>query len=89
MMAGLDVLEASRSFRDQGRCANHLTIRRDEVEARVLRALRERLRQQDLFEEFRDEFTREMNRLRMERRTSLSSTNREVERIGIRIKKLR
>ena len=89
MMAGLDVLEASRSFRDQGRCANHLTIRRDEVEARVLRALRERLRQQDLFEEFCDEFTREMNRLRMERRASLSSASRDVERIGIRIKKLR
>jgi site-specific DNA recombinase len=52
--------------RDQGRCDNHLTIRRNEVEARVLRALRERLLQQDLFEEFCDEFTREMNRLRME-----------------------
>jgi site-specific DNA recombinase len=74
--------------RDQGRCDNHLTIRRDEVEARVLRALRERLLQQDLFEEFCDEFTREMNRLRMERRASLSSAKREVERIGTRIKKL-
>jgi hypothetical protein len=31
--------------------------------------------------------TREMNRLRMERRASLSSAKREVERIGIRIKK--
>ncbi len=74
--------------RDQGRCDNHLTIRRDEVEARVLRALQEKLLQQDLFEEFCDEFTREMNRLRMERRASLSSAKREVERIGVRIKKL-
>ena len=74
--------------RDQGRCDNHLTIRRDEVEARVLRALRERLLQQDLFEEFCDEFTGEMNRLRMERRASLSSAKREVERVGMRIKKL-
>jgi hypothetical protein len=74
--------------RDQGRCENHLTIRRDEVEARVLHALRERLLQQDLFEEFCDEFTREMNRLRMEQRASLSSAKREVERIGTRIKKL-
>ena len=74
--------------RDQGRCDNHLTIRRDEVEARVLRALRERLLQQDLFEEFCDEFTHEMNRLRMEHRVSLSSAKREVERIGTRIKKL-
>jgi DNA invertase Pin-like site-specific DNA recombinase len=74
--------------RDQGRCDNHLTIRRDEVEARVLRALRERLLQQDLFDEFCDEFTREMNRLRMERRATLSSAKREIERISTRIKKL-
>ena len=36
---------------------------------------------QDLFDEFCQEFTREMNRLRMERRASLSSAKREVERI--------
>jgi site-specific DNA recombinase len=74
--------------RDQGRCDNHLTIRRDEVEARVLRALQEKLLQQDLFEEFCDEFTREMNRLRMEHRASLSSAEREIERIEARRKKL-
>ena len=74
--------------REQGRCDNHLTIRRDEVEARVLNALQEKLLNQELFEEFCDEFTREMNRLRMERRASLSSAKREVERIGARIKKL-
>lgn len=67
---------------------NHQTIRRDEVEARVLKALQEKLLNQELFEEFCDEFTREMNRLRMERRASLSSAKREVERIGARIKKL-
>ena len=38
--------------RDQGRCDNHLTIRRDEVEARVLTALQDKLLRQDLFEEF-------------------------------------
>jgi hypothetical protein len=35
---------------------------------------------------FCDEFTREMNRLRMERRASLSSAKREVGRISTRIK---
>ena len=59
--------------RDQGRCDNHLTIRRDEVEARVLRALQDKLLNQELFEEFCDEFTREMNRLRMEHRAGLSA----------------
>src|SRR3954468_7659916 len=74
--------------RDQGRCDNHLTIRRDEVEARVLKALQAKLLNQELFAEFCDEFTREMNRLRMERRAGLSSAKRDVERIGTRIKKL-
>jgi site-specific DNA recombinase len=74
--------------RDQGRCDNHLTIRRDEVEARVLSALQDKLLRQDLFEEFCDEFTREMNRLRMEHRAGLSAAENEIERIEIRRKKL-
>jgi site-specific DNA recombinase len=74
--------------RDQGRCDNHLTIRRDEVEARVLSALQDKLLRQDLFEEFCDEFTREMNRLRMEHRANLSTVEREIERIEVRRKKL-
>jgi site-specific DNA recombinase len=74
--------------RDQGRCDNHLTIRRDEVEARVLRALQDKLLRQDLFDEFCDEFTREVNRLRMEHRASLSAVEREIERIEARRKKL-
>jgi hypothetical protein len=87
IMAGRNRL-ACFGARDQGRCDNLLTIRRDEVEGRVLKALQEKLLRQDLFEEFCDEFTREMNRLRMEHRASLSSAKREVERIGARIKKL-
>src|SRR4051812_34814694 len=74
--------------RDQGRCDNLLTVRRYEVEARVLKALQEKLLRQDLFEEFCDEFTREMNRLRMEHRASLSAAEREIERIEVRRKKL-
>jgi site-specific DNA recombinase len=67
--------------RDQGTCSNRLTIRRDEVEARVLKALQEKLLRQDLFEEFCDGFTCEMNRLRMEHRASLSAAERELERV--------
>ena len=43
---------------------------------------------QDLFEEFCEEFTREMNRLRMEHRAGLSAAEREIERIEGRRKKL-
>jgi site-specific DNA recombinase len=67
--------------RDQGTCSNRLTIRREEVEARVLKALQEKLLRQDLFEEFCDEFTREMNRLRMEHRATLSAAERDLERV--------
>lgn len=74
--------------RDQGRCDNYLTIRREEVQARVLRALQEKLLRQDLFEEFCDEFTREMNWLRMEHRAGLSAAERKIERIETRRKKL-
>jgi site-specific DNA recombinase len=59
----------------------NVTIRRDEVEARVLRALQGKLLGQDLFVECCEEFTREMNRLRMEHRASLSAAERELERV--------
>ena len=74
--------------RDQGRCDNHLTIRRDEVEARVLTRAAGEAARQDLFEDFCEEFTREMNRLRMEHRANLSTAEREIERIEVRRKKL-
>jgi site-specific DNA recombinase len=74
--------------RDQGTCSNRLTIRREEVEGRVLTALKDRLLRQDLFEEFCAEFAREMNRLRMEHRASLSAAEREIDRIEARRKKL-
>lgn len=54
----------------------------------VLKALEEKLLNQELFEEFCEEFTREMNRLRMQHRASLSASEREIERIEARRKKL-
>ena len=47
-----------------------------------------RLLNQELFEEFCDEFTREMNRLRMQHRADFSAAEREIERIEARRKKL-
>ncbi len=72
----------------RGTCTNRLTIRRDEVEQRVLRALQEKLLRKDLFEEFCREFTKEMNRLRMEHRAGLASAEREVQRLEARRAKL-
>jgi site-specific DNA recombinase len=87
IMAGRNRL-ACFGAREKGTCDNRLTIRRDEVEARVLKALQEKLLRQDLFDEFCGEFTREMNRLRMQHRASLSAAEREIERIEARRKKL-
>jgi site-specific DNA recombinase len=61
--------------RDKGTCDNRLTIRRDEVEARVLKALEDKLLNQELFEEFCEEFTREMSAARLEQlETKLAAT---------------
>jgi hypothetical protein len=75
-------------FADHGICDNSLTIRRDEFESRVLAALQDKLLNQELFAEFCDEFTREMNRLRMQHRAELTAAEREIERIEERRKKL-
>jgi site-specific DNA recombinase len=87
IMANVDRLSCFGA-REQGTCSNRLTIRRDEIERRVLTALRDRLLNQELFDEFCDEFTREMNRLRMEYRASLTAAEREIERIEVRRQKL-
>ena len=54
----------------------------------MLKALQETLLRRDVFEEFCEGFTRDMDRLRMEHRASLSAAEREIERIEARRKKL-
>jgi DNA invertase Pin-like site-specific DNA recombinase len=87
IMAGRNRL-ACFGAREKGTCDNRLTIRRDEVEARVVKALEEKLLNQELFEEFCEEFTREMNRLRGEHCANLVSGERELARLEARRKKL-
>jgi site-specific DNA recombinase len=74
--------------RDRGTCTNRLTIPRQEVEERVLGALKDKLMRRDFFDEFCREFAKEMNRLRMEQRAGLTSAQRELARIEARRKKL-
>ena len=87
IMAGRNRL-ACFGAREKGTCGNHLTIRREEVEGRVLKALEEKLLRQDLFEEFCEEFSREMNRLRGEHRANLVARQRELAGLEARRKKL-
>jgi site-specific DNA recombinase len=74
--------------RSRGTCTNRLTISRQEVEERVLVALRDKLMRRDLFEEFCREYVRELNRLRMEHRAGLSSARTELATVEREIRKL-
>jgi site-specific DNA recombinase len=74
--------------RSRGTCTNRLTINRQEVEERVLVALRDKLMRCDLFEDFCREYVRELNRLRMEHRAGLSSARTELAAVEREIRKL-
>jgi site-specific DNA recombinase len=74
--------------RSRGTCTNRLTISRQEVEERVLVALRDKLMRRDLFEDFCKEYVRELNRLRMEHRAGLSSARTELTTVERDIRKL-
>jgi hypothetical protein len=67
---------------------NRLSITRSEIEERVLNAVRNQLMRRDLFEEFCQEYTREMNRLRMERHASTARLERELAKVEREIRKL-
>jgi site-specific DNA recombinase len=74
--------------RDRGTCTNTLRISRLDVEARVLDVLQTKLLRKDFFEEFCREFTKEMNRLRMEQRAGQTGAKRELVRLEARRKKI-
>ncbi len=78
-MISADLLGCSTA-RNKGTCDNRTNIRRDQLEERVLNALRYHLMEPSLFAEFCDEFTREMNRLCMEGRASIDSAEAEVKK---------
>jgi len=61
--------------------ANRKNIRRNVLEAKVLNALREHLMNRNCFKEFCEEFTRQMNRLRMEGRAAIDWAEAEIKRV--------
>lgn len=58
-----------------------MNIRRDALEEWVQNALRHNLMKRELFQEFCDEFTQEMNKLRMEGRASIESAEAEIRKL--------
>jgi DNA invertase Pin-like site-specific DNA recombinase len=67
--------------RNRGTCGNRTAIKRAALEERVLGALKGKLMDPRLFREFCEEFTREMNRLRMQGGASLEAARSEIKRI--------
>jgi hypothetical protein len=67
---------------DKGTCDNRVNIRRDELESRVLNALRNRMLDPAIFAEFCDAYTQEINRLRIESRANIDAAQAEIEKIS-------
>jgi site-specific DNA recombinase len=70
---------ACAGARERGICSNRLTIRRDEVERRVLAALQTRFFEGDAFQVFCEEFRVALNDARMEARAAATAGVRERE----------
>ena len=79
-MISTDLIGCSTA-RNKGTCDNRSSIPRERLETRVLNALRYHLMNPALFKEFCNEFTREMNRLRMEGSASIEAARSEIKRI--------
>ncbi|RVG06480.1 recombinase family protein [Sinorhizobium meliloti] len=79
-MISKDMLGCTNA-RTKGTCDNRLNIRRDTLEASILNGLDKHLMEPELFKDFCDEFTREVNKARMEARASLESAEVEIKRI--------
>jgi site-specific DNA recombinase len=71
--------------RNKGTCGNMLTIRRDAFEATILDGLQRHLMDPALCEVFAEEYTRHMNRLRIERTAARSAERAELSKIDIEL----
>ena len=67
--------------RNKGTCDNHLTMKREELEAAVLASLGEHLMDERLCAEFCAEYTRRRNELRQLRNASLNEHKAELKKL--------
>jgi site-specific DNA recombinase len=74
--------------RNKGICDNRLNIRTDHVEAIILDGLKSRLMDPELFKVFTEEFTREVNKARIEQSADHDSSKAEIDRVSRQIDKL-
>ncbi|MCV6826085.1 MULTISPECIES: recombinase family protein [Halocynthiibacter] len=74
--------------RNKGTCTNRLTIKREDLEARVLLGLKDQLLHPDLIAEFVSAFQAEFNRLANESSKTRSQTKQELTRVSKQIDKI-
>ena len=74
--------------RNKGTCDNLLTVRRDDLEAKVLDGLRDQLMHPELVTTFIDEFHREVNRQSAEQGARRDRTARELEKTEREIRRV-
>ena len=74
--------------RSRGTCTNRRSIKRQDVEARVLRAMRELFFEPGAFAAFCEDFTAEMTRQRREHLAQLAGARRELAAVERRLKKI-
>jgi DNA invertase Pin-like site-specific DNA recombinase len=72
---------ACRNHLRKGICSNKRTIRRDEIEARVLAGLKEKLVSSESVAEAVRAYVKEMNRLKHDRRAQSEADNRALQKI--------
>lgn len=72
--------------RNRGTCTNRRSIKRVEVETRILRAMRERLLDERRWQRVCDAYVRTMNRMRREQRAQQASAVRERSTVEKRIR---
>ncbi|MAN64405.1 MAG: hypothetical protein CMI60_20930 [Parvibaculum sp.] len=76
------------TVKNKGTCGNHTHIGREELESRVLTALRDNLMAPERFKEFCEEYTREINRIRIEASSDLFAKRAELKKVEAQIEKM-
>lgn len=86
-MISKDLLGCTNA-RNKGTCNNRLNIRRDTLEASVLNGLDRHLMEPELFKDFCEEFTREVNKARIAARASIEAAETEIKKIDRELERI-
>ena len=76
------------SARNKGTCDNRRTMKREDLEATILNGLQHHLMDPALCEVFAEEYTRHLNKIRMDKNASIEAAKAELIRIDRETNKL-